>query len=66
VYVGTPMLFDLGVYLTVVGVVLKLVFPLMKSVHGLAAFADDEEGRYASDEDEPIDIAGRSPRRTGR
>jgi NADH:ubiquinone oxidoreductase subunit 5 (subunit L)/multisubunit Na+/H+ antiporter MnhA subunit len=57
IYVGTPLLFDLGVFLTVVGVVLKLVFPLMKSVHGLPAFVAEEEHRYSSIEDEPIDIS---------
>lgn len=55
-YFGTPMLFDLGVYLTVVGVLLKIVLPLMKSVHGLPAFVADEETRYSSTEDEPIDV----------
>lgn len=54
--VGTPLLFDLGVFLTVIGVALKLILPLMKSVHGLPAFVREEEGRFAGAMNEPIDF----------
>ncbi|WP_438018629.1 hydrogen gas-evolving membrane-bound hydrogenase subunit E [Sorangium sp. So ce315] len=53
---GTPMLFDAGVFLTVVGVTLKLMLPLMKSVHGLPAFVREEEGAFTALASEPIDI----------
>ncbi len=56
-YIGTPFWFDLGVYLAVVGVVLKLMLPLMKSVHGLPAFVLEEAGRFAERDSEPIDLA---------
>lgn len=56
VTLGTPMLFDAGVFLTVVGVILKLMLPLMKSVHGLPAFVLEEEGRFSASMNEPIDI----------
>lgn len=56
IYVGTPVIFDLGVYLAVVGVTLKLILPLMKSVHGLPAFVRDEVERFASSLSEPIDF----------
>lgn len=56
-YAGTPVLFDLGVYCAVVGVSLKLILPLMKSVHGLPAFVQEEEGAFMSALDEPIDLA---------
>ena len=56
-YVGTPFWFDLGVYLTVVGVLLKLILPLMKSIHGLPAFVLEEAGRFAERDSEPIDLA---------
>lgn len=56
VAIGTPMLFDAGVFLAVVGVTLKLMLPLMKSVHGLPAFVREEEGTFASPLSEPIDI----------
>jgi NADH:ubiquinone oxidoreductase subunit 5 (subunit L)/multisubunit Na+/H+ antiporter MnhA subunit len=63
---GTPMLFDAGVFLTVVGVVLKLILPLMKSMHGRPAFDRDEEGKFASALSEPIDLdpSRRSPEAT--
>jgi multisubunit Na+/H+ antiporter MnhB subunit len=57
VYVGTPMLFDLGVYLAVVGVTLKLMLPLMKSVHGMPAFVAEEEGRFQARGHEPVNFA---------
>ena len=57
VYVGTTMLFDLGVYLAVVGVTLKIMLPLMKSVHGMPAFVAEEEGRFAARTHEPIHFA---------
>jgi NADH:ubiquinone oxidoreductase subunit 5 (subunit L)/multisubunit Na+/H+ antiporter MnhA subunit len=56
VYVGTPMLFDLGVYLTVIGVTLKIMLPLMKSVHGMPSFVAQEEGRFAAKGHEPINF----------
>lgn len=55
-YLGTPFWLDLGVYLTVVGAVLKILLPLMKSVHGLPAFVAEEEGRFAERLSEPIDL----------
>jgi len=55
-YIGGAFWFDLGVYLTVVGTVLKLIFPLMKSVHGLPAFVVEEEARFAARTNEPIDL----------
>ncbi len=56
-YIGTPFWFDVGVFLAVVGVVLKLMLPLMKSVHGLPAFVLEEAGRFAERDSEPIDLA---------
>lgn len=61
VYVGTPMLFDLGVYLAVIGVTLKIMLPLMKSVHGLPAFVEEEEGRFAARTHEPVCIDEDAP-----
>lgn len=55
-YAGSPVFFDLGVYCAVVGVTLKIMLPLMKSVHGLPAFVREEEGRFAATSDEPIDV----------
>ena len=55
-YLGGAFWFDLGVYLAVVGTALKLILPLMKSVHGLPAFVEEEEARFAARDSEPIDL----------
>ncbi len=55
-YLGGAFWFDLGVYLAVVGTTLKIMFPLMKSVHGLPAFVAEEEARFAARASEPIDL----------
>lgn len=56
VYVGTPMLFDLGVYLTVIGVTLKLMIPLLNSVHGLPAHVAEEAARFAPRSHEAVGL----------
>jgi multisubunit Na+/H+ antiporter MnhB subunit len=63
-YIGTPFWFDLGVYLTVIGVLLKLILPLMKSIHGLPAFVLEEAGRFAGRDSEPIDLTPAGGART--
>jgi multisubunit Na+/H+ antiporter MnhB subunit len=55
-YLGGAFWFDLGVYLAVVGSALKIILPLMKSVHGMPAFVQEEEARFASLHCEPIDL----------
>ncbi len=60
-YIGTPFWFDLGVYLTVVGVVLKLILPLMKSIHGLPALVTEDAGRFVERDGEPIDLTAPEP-----
>jgi multicomponent K+:H+ antiporter subunit A/multicomponent Na+:H+ antiporter subunit A len=55
VYLGTPVFFDLGVYLLVVGVTLKIVFPLAKSIDGFRAFLIDEERAFAAADEEPVE-----------
>lgn len=54
-HIGLPLLFDAGVFLVVVGVCCKIIFVLMKSVQGLGALVAEEEERYASVVEEPID-----------
>lgn len=58
-YVGGPFWFDMGVYLTVLGSVLKLIMPLMKSVHRLPAFVSEEAGRFSEELSDPIDLPGK-------
>lgn len=52
-HVGTPLLFDVGVYLVVVGVTAKIVFVLARSTQGLRALL--EEARYSSPRETPIE-----------
>lgn len=52
---GTPLLFDLGVFLVVVGVTAKLVFLLSRSITGLPALAEADRPRYAAALEEPVE-----------
>lgn len=47
-HVGTPLVFDIGVFLVVVGVTCKIIFVLAKSTEGLRAMVAEEEARYSS------------------
>lgn len=53
--IGTPLAFDVGVYLVVLGVTCKLVFVLARSIDGLGALTRAETARYASEVEEPIE-----------
>lgn len=55
-HVGTPLLFDLGVYLVVVGIVTKIVFVFAKSTQGLRALVFEEESRYSAVAETPIEL----------
>ncbi len=54
-HVGTPLLFDIGVFLVVVGVTCKIIFVLAKSTEGLRALVQEEEARYSSPRETPIE-----------
>lgn len=56
-HIGTPLLFDIGVFLVVVGVTCKIIFVLAKSTEGLRALVQDEEARYSSSRETPIEAA---------
>lgn len=56
-HIGTPLLFDVGVYLVVVGTVSKIIFVLGKSTQGLRALVAEEEARYSSPLEQPIEDA---------
>lgn len=58
--IGTPFVFDLGVYLVVVGVTVKLIFALSRPANGLTAIEPAERRRYAAAREQPIEA---SPRR---
>lgn len=65
-HLGTPLLFDLGVFLVVVGVTTKIIFVLGRSTQGYSALIPDEEGRYSSSVETAIEddapAAIRSPK----
>lgn len=53
---GTPLLFDVGVFLVVVGVTGKLIFVLARPNAGLTALAPREWRRYASRLEAPLEV----------
>ncbi len=55
VHVGTPLLFDFGVYLVVVGITCKVIFVLGKSTQRLVALVAEDAARYASPVERPIE-----------
>lgn len=65
VHVGTPFLFDLGVYLIVVGVVSKMLFVFMQSTRGLRALVEEEERRYSSPLEQPLEETATAPNPEG-
>jgi multicomponent Na+:H+ antiporter subunit B len=58
VALGTPLLFDAGVYLLVVGVTTKIVFVLATSTQGFRALVKEEEARFSSPLEQPIEEEG--------
>ncbi len=58
-HVGTPLLFDGGVFLLVSGMTVKLVTVLVRSTAGLRPFTATEERLYASILEEPIEDRAR-------
>jgi multicomponent Na+:H+ antiporter subunit B len=54
-HVGTPLLFDIGVFLVVVGITTKIIFVLAKSTAGFRAMVQEEEARYSSPRETPIE-----------
>lgn len=55
-HVGTPMIFDLGVYLVVVGVCCKIIFVLTQSMQGHVGLVAEGERPYSSSVEDPIDL----------
>lgn len=54
--VGTPLLFDVGVFLAVVGVTGKMIFVLARPNAGLTALAPREWRKYAAKLERPLEI----------
>jgi multicomponent Na+:H+ antiporter subunit B len=64
VHTGTPLLFDIGVFFVVVGVTCKIIFVLAKSTQGLRAMVAEDESRYSSPREEPIEDDSPQPQPT--
>lgn len=56
-HTGTPLIFDIGVYLVVIGVSCKLIFTIAQSTQGFPSFLREEENRYSSPLEVPIDLS---------
>lgn len=54
-HIGTPLLFDIGVFLLVSCITVKLVIVLARSTSGLPAFTPGEVPYYASELEDPIE-----------
>lgn len=57
-HVGTPLAFDGGVFLVVIGIAVKMILVLGKSTSGMEVFSSSEERSYASRLEEPIEGRG--------
>ena len=60
VYLGTPLFFDIGVFLVVIGVSTKLIFVLIRSNSGLVSLEPGEQERYAAPMERPIEENARA------
>ena len=58
VHTGTPLLFDVGVFLLVGGITVKLIIVLARSTSGFPAFTAGETPYYASVLEEAIEEDG--------
>lgn len=54
-HVGTPLVFDFGVYLVVIGICCKIIFVLTESTQGLRALVAEEEQLYSSPLEQPVE-----------
>jgi multicomponent Na+:H+ antiporter subunit B len=55
IHAGTPLLFDVGVYLVVVGITVKVMMVLAKSTQRLGGLVFEEQARYSSPVEQPIE-----------
>lgn len=51
---GTPILFEIGIYAIVVGIVSKITFIMMNSSRGLTPFSEDEMKRFGHSHEVPV------------
>lgn len=55
VHAGTTLLFDLGVFLVVVGITVKIIFVIARSTSGLPALSPEGIARYSARLEVPIE-----------
>ncbi len=53
--VGTPLIFDIGIFLVVIGVTAKMIFILARSISGLTALEAHKWRRYSAELEEPVE-----------
>ena len=54
-HIGTPLFFDLGVYLVVLGVTSKSIMILTYSMEGRSSLVEKEQHLYAATNEKPIE-----------
>ncbi len=57
--VGTPLLFDIGIFFVVVGATAKMIFVLARSSSGLTSLDISEWRRYSAPLEEPVESSVR-------
>jgi multisubunit Na+/H+ antiporter MnhB subunit len=62
-HIGTPLIFDIGVYLLVSCITIKLLIVLARSTYGFPAFTPGEAEYYSSAIEEPIEEEARQEER---
>jgi multicomponent Na+:H+ antiporter subunit B len=55
VYFGTPLTFDIGVYLVVIAVLVKMIFILTECTLGLESIIIEDRELYAASAEEPVE-----------
>lgn len=60
VYWGTPLLFDLGVMLLVLGISAKVILAVARSMSGRCAVPEAQRHLYAAPAEEPIETGSRT------
>jgi len=66
VYWGTPLLFDLGVMLLVLGISAKVILAIARSMSGRGPVPEDQRGDYAAAAEQPIEAPVRRGGSDGR
>lgn len=55
IHVGTPLLFDVGVYLLVIGITTKMILAFTRSTQGPRPLSPADQARYSSPLEQPLE-----------